>query len=82
MAGNRHHVIPKFLLKGFTSRIKSNQFYTNVYLGNKTYESNIINVGVDKDFYVKKINLILILLSQAQMIQLQILKISMQKSFQ
>ena len=54
MSGHRHHVIPKFLLKGFTSRTKSNQLYTIVYLKNKTYESNIINVGVDKDFYVKK----------------------------
>lgn len=52
MAGDRQHILPRFLLKGFASRIEGKEIYTNVYRkGEKPFETNIINVGVEKWFY-------------------------------
>ena len=52
MGGDRQHVLPKFLLKGFSNRTEGNKYYTWVYRKNaKPFETNIINVGVFKGFY-------------------------------
>lgn len=53
MAGVRHHILPRFLLKGFASRIQGDEVFTLVYRKNKppSFETNIINVGAEKYFY-------------------------------
>lgn len=56
MAGSRHHVIPRFLLRGFASRVTSKANKENVFVwvhpkGRDPYECNIINVGVEREFY-------------------------------
>jgi len=69
MSGSRHHVIPRFLIKGFAtdkksgkgfsqsskkSKKKNQQFYTVVHENNNIYSANINNVFVEKFFYGKK----------------------------
>lgn len=55
MAGVRHHVLPRFLLKGFASKATSREVFTWVYRkGGKAFEANIVNVGVEKHFYGKE----------------------------
>lgn len=52
MAGDRHHILPRFLLKGFASRIEGEKIYTWVYPRNRTpIEANIRKVSVEKYFY-------------------------------
>jgi hypothetical protein len=61
MAGVRHHVLPRFLLKGFASKIvprgvKQDEVFAWVYRKGaaKPFEANIIKVGVEKHFYGKE----------------------------
>ena len=52
MAGNRHHYIPRFLQKGFSSKKRKKEVYTFVFTKDKKpYEPNLINVGLETDFY-------------------------------
>jgi len=52
MAGIRQHVLPKLLLRGFGSRTKGKEVYTWVNrAGGVPFETNIINVSVEKNFY-------------------------------
>lgn len=54
MAGIRQHIIPRFLLKGFASKTVGKEVFTWVFRAEgKRFESNIINVGVEKYFYGK-----------------------------
>lgn len=57
MACIRQHYIPRFLLKGFASKEKKDQKYTYVFTKNaKAYETNIINIGLEKYFYNSQSN--------------------------
>ncbi len=52
MAGNRQHILPRFLLKGFSSRIEGEKIYTWVYPRNRTpIEVDIRKVSVGRHFY-------------------------------
>ena len=52
MAGKRQHFMPKFLQQGFASRVKNDATYTWVFRkGTSPFETNIINVGVESQFY-------------------------------
>lgn len=52
MAGDRQHILPRFLLKGFASRVERKGIYTWVYSKEREpFETNIINVAVEKYFY-------------------------------
>lgn len=52
MAGIRQHYLPRFLLKGFVSKEKKGQRFTYVFTkDSKAYETNIINIGLEKHFY-------------------------------
>lgn len=52
MAGNRQHILPRFLLKGFASRVKREKIYTWVYSRNRTpIEVDIRKVSVGRHFY-------------------------------
>lgn len=52
MSGKRQHYLPRFLLKGFASRMERNEAYTWVYyLGKEPYETNIRNIGLERYFY-------------------------------
>ena len=52
MAGKRQHILPKFLLKGFASRIAGDKVYAWVYRKDgKIFETNIDNIAVEKLFY-------------------------------
>lgn len=52
MAAIRQHILPRFLLKGFASRIQGKEIYTWVYKQEQEpFETNIINIGVEKYFY-------------------------------
>jgi hypothetical protein len=55
MAGIRHHILPRFLLKGFASKVVGQEVFTWVYRkeGN-VFEANIVKVGVEKYFYGKE----------------------------
>lgn len=54
MAGIRHHILPRFLLKGFASRVAGQEVFTWVYRRDgRVFETNIVNVGVEKYFYGK-----------------------------
>jgi len=54
MAGNRQHILPRFLLKGFASRIQGMKTFTCVYRkGGPYFETTIENVGLEKHFYGK-----------------------------
>jgi len=55
MAGPRQHVLPRFLIKGFASRIRKGQVYCWLFRKNsKPFETNINNVAVAKSFYTEK----------------------------
>lgn len=60
MAGTRHHILPRFLLKGFASRVipranKKDDVFAWVFRkGANPFEANIINVAVEKHFYGKE----------------------------
>lgn len=55
MAGNRQHILPRFLPKGFASRIDGNKIFTWVYRkGTKPFQTTIENVSVEKHFYGKQ----------------------------
>lgn len=52
MAGRRQHHMPQFLAKGFASRSKGDAIFTFLFLcDGEPHETNIVNVGVSKDFY-------------------------------
>jgi hypothetical protein len=53
MSGDRQHFLPRFLLRGFNSRPESKDAaFTWVFRSALApFESNIINVGISKDFY-------------------------------
>ncbi|MDP2047225.1 MAG: DUF4238 domain-containing protein, partial [Deltaproteobacteria bacterium] len=55
MAGNKQHILPRFLLKGFTSRTEGEKKFTWVYPRNSPpVEANIRKVCVEKHFYGKQ----------------------------
>ncbi|MDP3182813.1 MAG: DUF4238 domain-containing protein [Desulfobaccales bacterium] len=55
MAGDRQHILPRFLLKGFASRIHGKEIYTWVYLRKGAiFEANINKIGIEKHFYGRK----------------------------
>jgi len=55
MLGKRQHVIPRFLLKGFQSKLEGQKIYCWVFpQDGKPYETNIINIAVGKEFYTHK----------------------------
>lgn len=55
MAGDRHHILPRFLLKGFASRIEGKEIYTWVYRNDgRINEPNIKNAAVSRYFYGRK----------------------------
>lgn len=52
MSGRRHHIIPQFLLRGFSSHKVRDAHYAWQYRpGQKPFNSNIINVSVEGHFY-------------------------------
>ena len=52
MAGTRHHVLPRFLLRGFASRVVGKEVFAWVHRKTEgVFETNIANVGVEKHFY-------------------------------
>lgn len=54
MAGIRQHILPRFLLKGFASRVQDKKLFTCVYRkGAPQFETTIENVGLEKHFYGK-----------------------------
>lgn len=54
MAGIRQHILPRFLLKGFASRVQDKKIFTCVYRkGGPQFETTIENVGLEKHFYGK-----------------------------
>lgn len=54
MAGSRQHFIPRFLKKGFSSKIQKTECYTWVFTKNSIpYETNLRNVGLENFFYGK-----------------------------
>ena len=54
MAGSRQHFIPRFLQKGFVSKVKKQEYYAWVFTKEeKPYEANLKNIGIEKYFYGK-----------------------------
>jgi hypothetical protein len=54
MAGSRQHFLPRFLKKGFSSKVRKNEYYTWVFTKDGApYEANLRNIGLEKDFYGK-----------------------------
>jgi Protein of unknown function (DUF4238) len=54
MAGNRQHILPRFLLKGFASRLQDKKIFICVYRkGGPQFETTVENVGLEKHFYGK-----------------------------
>lgn len=54
MAGIRHHILPRFLLKGFASQINGKKVSTWVYRKNsKPFEASTKDISVEKYFYGK-----------------------------
>jgi len=52
MAGDRQHILPRFLLKGLASRVTGREIFTWVYRKEeKVFEANIKNIGVERNFY-------------------------------
>jgi hypothetical protein len=52
MTGKRQHFLPRFLQKGFASRVRGDDLFTWVYGKDKhAFETNTINVGVEGKFY-------------------------------
>lgn len=55
MAGKRHHIIPRFLMKGFASYTDRDEIFTWVYRKNKSvFESNTKNINIERHFYGKE----------------------------
>ena len=55
MAGKRQHILPRFLLKGFASKIQGENIFAWVYRkGNTPFETKIENISVEKHFYGKE----------------------------
>lgn len=50
MAGSRHHFIPRFLMRGF-STLKKKKYQTWVYKQNKIFPTNTVNINVETYFY-------------------------------
>jgi len=54
MSGKRQHILPRFLQKGFASRIQDEKSFTHVYRkGGKHFETTLENVGLENYFYGK-----------------------------
>jgi len=54
MAGIRHHILPRFLLRGFASQINGTKVFTWVYRKNsRAFEASTKDVSVEKYFYGK-----------------------------
>lgn len=52
MAGTRHHVIPRFLLRGFASHISGDEAYAWVFRARgQPFNTNIKNIAVEGHFY-------------------------------
>lgn len=57
MSGKRQHFIPRFLQKGFASHTEDGEIYTWVFKKNREpFNTNLINVGVEKYFYTDQSN--------------------------
>jgi len=55
MSGKRQHILPKFLLKGFASRVERDSVYTLVHRKDgKVFETNINNICAERYFYGKE----------------------------
>lgn len=55
MAGVRHHIIPRFLQKGFASRTDKEEIFAWVYRKDtKPFEANTKNIFIEKHFYGKE----------------------------
>jgi hypothetical protein len=55
MAGKRQHIIPKFLQKGFASRVDDNDVFVWVFRKNvNPFEANTKNIFVENYFYGKE----------------------------
>jgi hypothetical protein len=55
MAGVRQHILPRFLLKGFASRVQGEKVSTWVFRkGENPFETKTENVSVEKHFYGKE----------------------------
>ena len=54
MAGSRQHILPRFLLKGFASRVQDKKVFSWVYRkGFEAFEASIRDICVEEDFYGK-----------------------------
>jgi hypothetical protein len=54
MAGKRQHILPRFLLKGFSSRVEGEKVFASVHgKSNPAFETTIENISVEKHFYGK-----------------------------
>lgn len=52
MSGKRHHFVPRFLQAGFASHTNGSEVFTWVYRkGSNPFNTNIVNVGVEGQFY-------------------------------
>lgn len=52
MSGERQHFIPRFLMEGFASYVRGNNSFTWVYpKAGAPFNTNTINVGVERQFY-------------------------------
>lgn len=52
MAGTRHHILPRFLLRGFASHTVGNETYAWVYRASREpFNSNVTNIAVEGHFY-------------------------------
>ncbi len=55
MGGKRQHFIPQFLQEGFASRRTKDRTFTWVFRrGSSPFETNIVNVGVESQFYTEE----------------------------
>ena len=55
MGGKRQHFIPRFLQEGFASRTTKEKTFTWVFRrGSSPFETNIVNVGVEGQFYTEE----------------------------
>jgi hypothetical protein len=55
MAGKRHHIIPRFLMKGFASRVDGENIFTWVYRKKSNpFEANTKNINIENYFYGKE----------------------------
>ncbi len=55
MSGTRQHIIPRFLMKGFASRVDGEEVFTWAYRKNSTvFEGNTKNINIENNFYGKE----------------------------